>query len=72
MVDNYYYFIRTLSPQMQLELVERISHSLRENIAQKGKTLKHLYGAWKGYETAEELATEIRKARKFNRKIESL
>ncbi len=72
MVDNYFYFIRTLSPQMQLELVERISHSLKDNIAQKGKTLKHLFGAWKGTETDEELVTEIRKARKLNRKLESL
>ena len=67
-VDNYYNIIRTMKPSFQEELIKLITKSLNKE-TWKSKTLKHIYGAWAGEETAEDLIESIRSSRVFNRKI---
>ncbi len=67
-VNNYYNIIRTLRPNFQEELIKLITKSLNKEVSKK-KTLNHIYGAWEGEETAEELIKSIRTSRVFNREI---
>jgi hypothetical protein len=70
--NNYYNYIKNLDPNTQLELVEKISKSLKKRIFKSNESIKHLFGAWEGNETAEDLIFDIKKSRKFNRKTEKL
>ena len=71
-VYNYYNLISRLTPNIQLELIELISKSLKEMSLHKTKSIEHLFGAWIGDETAEELIENIRISRVTNRNIEEL
>ena len=67
-INNYYEIIRTLRPDLQSELANRIETSLKKGKI-KEKTISHLFGAWEGNLTAEELIDSIKYSRVFNRKI---
>ncbi len=68
-----YYFdlLRTLNADSKLDLISLLSQSLKTNNSEE-VSLESLFGAYKSEETAEEIIAELRAARSFNRKIESL
>lgn len=71
--DNFFGMIKNLSADIKLELISKISDSLRE---QKRETRvdswKELFGAWQSDESAEEMIEEIRASRHVDRQIEDL
>jgi hypothetical protein len=73
LVDYYFSFLKNLKHDSKLELITKLSESLKtgEEIEQD-TTLQSLFGAYKSDETAEEIIAGLRASRIFNRKTESL
>ena len=71
--DNYWEMIKNLSADDRLELISRISNSLKS-----GKTIevsdswKSLFGAFESEQSADEIIDDLRKSRNSNREIETL
>lgn len=70
--DNYFGMIKNLSPDVKLELISRISDSLREPSSQENDSWKKLFGAYDSRQTAEEIIDDLEKSRFTNRQIENL
>ena len=73
LVDYYFSFLKNLKHDSKLDLITKLSESLKtgEEVEQE-TTLQSLFGAYKSDETAEEIIAELRASRTFNRKTESL
>jgi hypothetical protein len=72
LTDFYFEFLKNLNPDSKLDLIAKLSQSLRKNESEKTTSLQALFGAYKSEETAEEIISVIRSARTFNRHTESL
>ncbi len=72
--DFYYELLSNLNADSKLELISRLSDSLKTKAKKRAKEipLKSLFGAWKSKKTAEEIISELRTDRNFTRKTESL
>lgn len=71
-IDNYLGLLKNLPPDSKLEIISKLSDSLKSTKKPKSKSLQSVYGAFKSEKSAEEIIAEIREARTFNRKIEPL
>lgn len=72
LLDSYLGLIKNLSHDSKLELISKLSSSLKSKSVKKEKTLKQLFGGFKSDKKAEEIISEIRESRTFNRKLNSL
>lgn len=72
LIDSYFGLLKNLSADSKLELIARLSKSMKSAKGVKSDSLKSLYGAFVSKQTAEEMIREIRNARSFNRKREGL
>lgn len=70
--DNYFGMIKNLSPDVKLELISRISDSLREPSSQENDSWKKLFGVYDSKQTADEIIDDLKKSRFTNRQIENL
>jgi hypothetical protein len=70
--DYYFELLRNLSSDSKLDLISKLSQSLKKSKKEKNISLEDLYGSYKSNETAEEIIAELRASRTFNRKIENL
>ncbi len=74
--DNYFGMIKNLSVDVKLELITRISESMKDfsqnEDKQKKKSWKLLFGAFDSEQSADEIIDELRKSRYTNRHIEDL
>jgi hypothetical protein len=68
-IDNYIGLIDNLEPKYKLEIIEKISKSLRSR--KKITERKSTFGAFVSKKPAEEIIEDLRSARKFNRIIET-
>lgn len=71
-VDNYFNVIKNLSPDIRLELISKISDSLRTSKIKKDDSWKSLFGAFVSDESAEEIISHLRNSRYTERQIEDL
>jgi len=72
LLDNYLGLIKNLSPENKLDLIEKITRTLKGNLTTKNSPITDAFGMWKSKKTADEIITEIRESRTFNRQIEML
>jgi hypothetical protein len=74
LIDNYLGLLENLSPDHKLELISKLSDSLKSSkkTVEKNadKPLDTLSGAFIFDKPSDDLINELRKSRKFNRKIE--
>ena len=71
--DNYWGLIKNLSVDVRLELISRISNSLKSDISvEKADSWKLLFGAFESSLSADEIIEDLRKSRFTNREIEAL
>jgi len=70
--DYYYGVLSNLSADSKLDLISRLSQSLKQGQKPTYSDLNSLFGAYQGEETAEELIAAIRSARVSTRDIEPL
>jgi len=72
LADYYFGFLKNLNPDSKLDLISKLSQSLKETETVSETSLQSLFGAYKSDETAEEIIEELRASRVFNRNIEPL
>ena len=70
--DYYFGFLKNLKHDSKLDLIAKLSESLKTGNKNDDSSLNSLFGAYKSEETAEEIVSSIRTSRTSNRKIESL
>lgn len=71
-IDGYIRLLDNLSPSNKLDLISKLTLSVKSDIAEKKKSFYKAFGAWDSTQTAEEIIKEIRNSRTFNRQIEEL
>ena len=72
LADYYFGFLKNLNADSKLDLISKLSQSLKEPETISETSLQSLFGAYKSEETAEEIIAELRASRMFNRNTESL
>lgn len=73
LIDNYFSLLKNLSSDNKLELIARLTMSMKSSKkAKKEISLNSLYGSWVSEQSADELIMELKNARNFNRKREDL
>ncbi len=70
-LNNYLSLLERLNPTMKLNLIDRLTESVKSHISLESK-IQSSFGAWESDETAEELIDLIRTSRNTNRQIEEL
>jgi len=73
--DYYFGLLSNLNADSKLELITRLSDSLKSKSPSKSdddSSLNTLYGAFKTSASAEHMISELRESRTFNRAIEDL
>lgn len=71
-IDSYIGLLNNLSPDNKLELISRLSQSLKSEKNIENKPFQELFGAFKSEDSAETIIEDIRKSRAFTRQIEEL
>jgi len=71
-IDTYFGLLKNLSPDSKLELIARLSNSMKTSKETQNGSLQSLYGAFISEKSADELIDDIKTARTFNRKREEL
>ncbi len=70
--DYYFNFLQNLNSESKLDLISKLSQSLKETNNSPTISIQSLFGAYKSGETADEIIAKMRDSRVFNRNIESL
>ena len=70
LIDSYLGLLRSLSPENKLELISKLSDSLKGSKKPTGKSISDLYGAFISKKSADEILSELKASRNFNRKTE--
>ena len=71
LVDGYLGLLENLSANNKLDLISKLSNSVKSNIKNKKSDIKKSFGAFESEKSAEEIIEEIRNSRLTNREIES-
>jgi hypothetical protein len=72
LVDTYLELLKNLDPNVKLDLINKLSISVKTDLNRKKSSFDKSFGAWDKEEDAEKIINEIRGSRNFNRIIESL
>ena len=72
LIDSYLGLLNNLSPDNKLELISKLSDSLKSSKKPSEKSVNDLYGSFIFDTSTEEMIAELKKSRNFNRKIEEL
>ena len=67
LVDSYYTLLKSLSPNNKLELIARLSKSLKTAKKSKDNSWKSLFGAWELNQSADDFVDQLKKDRKITR-----
>jgi len=70
-VDGYVGLLGNLSTSNKLDLIAKLSASVKEDITTKKSSFKKAFGAFDSKKTAEDIIEEIRNSRISTRQIES-
>jgi len=71
-LNTYMAFLETLSPGAKLDIISKLTQSLKSDVKSKENLFETSFGAWAGNESAEEIVKGIKDSRTFNRQIEGL
>ncbi|HEY0771729.1 MAG TPA: hypothetical protein VGD31_15490 [Sphingobacteriaceae bacterium] len=67
LVDAYFRLLENLSPGNKLELITKLSESLKGPQKSTEESIAHLYGSFKSSKTAEEIINDLNSSRNFTR-----
>lgn len=70
-VDDYFGLLDSLSTSDKLDLISKLTESVKTDLTHKKSTFKKAFGAFDSKKTAEEIIEEIRNSRMSTRQIES-
>lgn len=71
LIESYFGLIKNLSPEIKLDLIEKLSKTLKGDLSKNKSSFKSAFGAWKSDKSADEIIIELRGNRTFNRQIEA-
>ncbi len=69
LVDSYYTLLKSLSPNNKLELIAKLSKSMKTTKKVKDESWKSLFGALEIDQSADDFVEELKKDRKFKDKM---
>ena len=72
LADYYFGFLKNLNPDSKLDLISKLSQSLKKSDETPQVSLQSLFGAYKSEETADEIIEQLRASRVSNRNIKTL
>jgi len=72
LMEGYMRLLESLSANQKLDLITRLTDSVKEDVENKKAAFFDAFGAWDNEQSAEELINTIRNSRSFNREIEEL
>ncbi len=72
LIDGYLQLLYNLSPNDKLDLISKLTLSVKTDFSEKKNSFYKAYGAWDSKQTAEEIISDIKSSRTFNRQIETL
>lgn len=70
LIEGYLRLLDNLSPNNKLDLISKLSLTVKEDITAKKKSFYKAFGAWESKKSAEEIINEIHSSRNFKRQIE--
>lgn len=70
-VEGYFGLLDNLSTTNKLDLIAKLTASVKSDLKPKKSSFKKAFGAFESSKSAEEIIEEIRESRIFNRQIES-
>ncbi len=70
-IDGYIRLLDNLNASTKLDLISKLTASIKSDLTNKKSLFKKAYGAFESKKTAEEIIEEIRNSRVFTRQIES-
>jgi hypothetical protein len=70
-INGYIGLLENLSPDNKLDLISKLTASVKTDLSNKESSFKKSFGAFESEKTAEEIIEEIRSSRLFTREIES-
>ncbi len=72
LIESYFGLIKNLSPEIKLDLIAKLTRTLKGDFVKRKKSLKNAFGTWKSDKSADEIILELRENRNFGRQIEPL
>lgn len=69
-LEGYLGLLDSLSPNNKLDLIAKLTESVKTDLKPKKSSFRKSFGALKSSKSAEEIIEEIRENRLFNRQIE--
>jgi hypothetical protein len=67
-IDNYFGLFESLNSMSKLELIEKLTKSLKSESKNKERNFYKSFGAFPTDKTSDEIITEIKSSRKFRKK----
>jgi hypothetical protein len=72
LIEGYLKMLDNLSPSNKLDLISKLTQSVKTDITDRRTSFFKAYGAWDSQQSAEEIINVINDSRTFYRKIEEL
>jgi len=70
LIDGYLRLLYNLSPSDKLDLISKLTLSVKMDFTERKKSFYKAFGAWESKQSADEIINDIRNSRTFNRQIE--
>lgn len=70
LIEGYLRLLDNLSPSNKLDLISKLTVSVKTDITDRKKHFYKAFGAWESKQSADEIINDIRNSRTFNRQIE--
>ncbi len=71
-IEGYLQLLENLSPSNKLDLISKLTASVKSDITNKKSSFKKAFGAFDSKKSADEIILEIRNSRMFTRQIEDI
>lgn len=71
LIDGYLQLLNNLSPDTKLDLISKLTLSVKSDLKARKSAFKKSFGSFESIKTADEINSEIRSSRGFDREIES-
>jgi hypothetical protein len=70
LIDGYLKLLDNLSPASTLDLISKLTSSVKADITYRKKSFYKAFGAWDSKQSADEIINEIRSSKTFKRQID--
>ena len=70
LIDGYLRLLDNLSPSNKLDLISKLTLSVKTDISDRKNSFYEAFGAWQSNQSDEQIVNDILRSRVFNRQIE--